>query len=283
MGSSRPNLLKYTYESFKRFVLYDNTNLKSMMHEDYLYPDESEKSLKYADNNFDTVILSKPKIGVGYAMDKMFKDVTAPYIFYLQDDWEFERPVDLDRIIWTMEKHKKINCITFNKFRNMNGSLEDAGFENREYDYDGMKLCIYPGWQFLPGVWRMSKVREKWSPRKIRPEGNFQNSFGSDKERTENKDNFLENTVGAYMYGAMGEYRHVRHIGGTWRMADWQIKANNYKPTGVRHWDFKNLERDRGPWLGDLPARPLNSGVPLNKEGRELIEKQPKYIQEMYK
>jgi len=278
MASSRPDLLKITMQSFKEYMVFKNIELRYLIHEDFVYPEESKKSLEYALNHFDIVESSLPKIGVGYAMDKMFKMVESDYVFYLQDDWEFERPVELDRLLWTMDNNPNINCITFNKYRNMK---KIEGFEDKEFEYDGMKFCIYGGWQFLPGVWRMSKVREKWSPRKVRPEGNYQNSFGSNEVR-QNHDHLLKE-VGAYMYGGMGEYRYVRHTGNTWRMADWQLKQNNFKPTGCRHWDFMNIERDRAPWLGDMPARPMNRGVGLTAEGRKFLKDQPKYIQEMYK
>jgi hypothetical protein len=126
----------------------------------------------------------------------------------------------------------------------------------------------------------MSKVREKWRPRKIRPEGYYQNAFGTNEER-QNHDHLLKN-VGAFMYGGLGEYRWVRHTGNTWRMADWQVKNNNYQPTGVLHWDFVNIERDRAPWLGKLIERPVNRKIKLNKEGREAIKNQPDYIKDMY-
>jgi hypothetical protein len=257
-----------------------------MIHEDFVYPELSKQTVKFAKDclapEFEVVESSLPKIGVGHAMDKMFKLVESDYVFYMQDDWEFERPVELDRLIWTMENHKRINCVTFNKCKNMK-PLEgfDIKDEDKEYDYDGLKLCIYPGWFFLPGLWRMSKIREKWSPRKVRPEGHWQNQFGDHWKRVKDIKH-LEENVGAYMYGGMGEYRYVRHIGSTWRMADWQLKTNNFKPTGCRHWDFMNLKRDRAPWLGDMPERPINRGVPLTKEGKELLKDQPEYIQEMY-
>ena len=277
MASSRPDLLKITMDSFRKYIQYPN--IRYMIHEDFVYPEISEKSVAYAESaGFDIIEKSLPKIGVGYAMDKMFKLVESDYVFHMQDDWELQRPVDLYRIIWTMNQHPEINCITFNKYRNMKGY---EGFENREFTFvGGIKGCIYNGWQFLPGVWRMSKVREKWSPRKVRPEGNFQNSFGTHNERQVH--DFLRKNVGSYMYGGMGEYRYVRHIGGTWRMAEWRTKNNNYKPTGCRHWDFMNLKRDRAPWLGKLPARPLNRSIQLTREGKEHLKDQPDYIKEMY-
>ncbi len=279
MGSSRKQLLEITLESFKKYVVYQNTDVRFLMHEDFAYPSDSEKSVSWAKSQGIHVESSLPKLGLGYAMDKMFKMIESDYVFYLQDDWEFERPVELDRILWTMERNKKVNCITFNKYKN---GEDNTGFAYKDYLYDGLPLSIYPGWQFLPGLWRMSKVREQWSPRKIRPEGNFQNSFGDNDKRMNDRP-YLEENVGAYFYGLHGEPRYVRHLGGTWRMAEWQVKENNYKPTGVRHWEFMKWQRDRAPWLGKLTARPLNRGVQLNAEGRKQLESQPEYIKEMYK
>lgn len=279
MGSSRPDLLKITYNFFKKYIIYQDTDVKFWMHEDFTFPADSEKSVAWAESMNIKVIKSFPKIGLGYAMDRMFKLIDSDYLFYLQDDWEFERPVELDRLLWTMDKNEKINCITFNKYKN---GEDNTGFEHTNYEYDGLQLSIYPGWQFLPGIWRMSKVREKWSPRKVRPEGNFQNSFG-DNDKRMNDRKYLEDNVGAYFYGYIDEPRYVRHLGGTWRMAEWQMKDNNYKPTGTRHWEFMKWQRDRAPWLGKLTAKPLNRAVHLTLEGHKYLKEQPKYIQEMYK
>jgi hypothetical protein len=250
-----------------------------MIHEDFVYPEQSRKSLEYA-KWFDVIEKSHPRIGLGLAMDKMFKLVETDYLFYLQDDWEFERPIELNRLIWTMEKYTKINCITFNKQVN-SPNLQHEDFRGAEYDFDGLQLSIYPGWQFLPGIWRMSKVREKWQYKVKHPEGHWQKQFGDNKKRV-NDINYLENEIGAYFLGRLNEYRYVRHIGNTWRMAEWQLQNNNYKPSGKRHWDFANLERDRAPWLDKLPARPFNTSIVLDKEGRDLLATMPKYIQEIY-
>ena len=87
MASSRPDLLKITCEKFKEYITFRD-GFRWMIHEDFVYPEESKKSVEYALNNFDIVESSLPKIGVGYAMDKMFKSVESDYLFYLQDDWE---------------------------------------------------------------------------------------------------------------------------------------------------------------------------------------------------
>ncbi len=188
-----------------------------------------------------------------------------------------------------MERHKEnetrngkfypaINCVTFNKYRNMKPGHHEDGFDDKDYNFDGMPMTIYPGWQFLPGVWRMSKVREKWRVRQNRPEGYYQNAFGSHEQRRDRS--YCEKTIGAYMYGPLGDYRYVRHIGTTWRMADWQLK--NGKPTGVKRWEFQAIERDRAPWLQELPGRPLNSNIKLDEKGKEILKTKPAHIQRIY-
>lgn len=281
-GSSRPNLLPFTYKSFQDKVenLVENTNIRKLFHEDYVFDDKSNKSVEYMKSKGFEVITHKPFIGLGWAMRDMILNRTeSPYIFYLQDDWEFERFVDLDRILWTMEKHPKINCITFNKYRNM----KPTDFEDKEYDFDSMKTCIYNGWQFLPGVWRTQFTKSKWNrhgTRKERPEGFWQNVFGTHKERLNHK--FLEDNVGAYMYGGMGEYRYVKHIGNTWRMAEWRRQGNK-TGSGEIHWDFINLKRDRAPWLPPLEKRPMNQDIKLSNEGLKIYEKQDEHIKEIFK
>ena len=91
----------------------------------------------------------------------------------------------------------------------------------------------------------------------------------------------MEDTIGAYFYGGFGEYRYVRHIGGTWRMADWQRQNN--KPGGVVHWEFVNVKRDRSPWLGEFVERPLNKDIKLTDEGKKIYEQQPEHIKEIFK
>ena len=88
------------------------------------------------------------------------------------------------------------------------------------------------------------------------------------------------------MLGGLGEYRIVRHIGGTWRMADWrmdQVSTQPPKPAGVKHWEFMNVERDRAPWLPPLEKRPLNPRIGLTEKGKKILESKPEHIQEIYR
>ena len=62
----------------------------------------------------DDFFVHDPHIGLGPAMDEMFKLVETPYIINLQEDWIFERCIDLDRLLWVMDKHNDLNLLIFN-------------------------------------------------------------------------------------------------------------------------------------------------------------------------
>lgn len=254
-----------------------NEHIGRIFNEDVIHKGFSDKSVLYMKNQGFDIYQNDPPIGLGESMKRRILESKSDYIFYLQDDWEFERPIDVDRIIWTMNRNN-INCVTFNKYRNM----KPTDFVDKEVDFDGMKMCLYNGWQFLPGIWRTRLVKYKFEQhgtRKERPEGYWQNLFGTHQERLNHE--HLESAVRAYMYGGLGEYRYVRHIGGSWRTAEWRRK-DDYG-SGEIHWDFMNLKRDRAPWLSPMEKRPLNESVKLSKQGMEYYEKADDHIKEIFK
>ncbi|MFW6129554.1 MAG: hypothetical protein ACOC56_00130 [Atribacterota bacterium] len=276
MASSRPQLLPYTIESFEKFVAsVCNLNIRYLLHEDCVFPDFSEKVMHWAKNSkkFNVIERHKPKIGLGPAMDFMFKErIKSEYMFYLQDDWEFERTgIDLDRILWTMDRHKNINLILFNKYKNM-GSY--AKFPSELHVFDGLKLKLYNGWSFIPGVWRMSKAMQHWKTRKERPECFFTSQFGKPQDRTNPK--WVKDNMGIYFYGGDGEPRFVRHLGNSFRVADWQLEGG--RPGGSLNYECREVETGgyyRAPWLPEIEARPtyIGSGEWGNDVSPKTIEK----------
>ena len=277
-GSSRPLLLFYTMKFFKKYMLTEQHKFRYILNEDFVFLEESQKVIKSSKElGFDLTFSRNPKIGLSYSMDHILKKVVkTPYIIYLQDDWEFERPVELDKIIYIMEKNKNINCVTFNKHKNIKGLGN-----KREVDYDGVKLCVSNMWPFLPGIWRMDTIYKNWSVRYNRPEGFFTNKFGTHEQRCD-PDYSMKN-MGSYYYGHLGDFRYVRHLGGTWRMASWQLEQNDGKPNGEVHWEFQNVENDRAPWLNKLEERPLNADIKLKPEWKEkLMKNYPEYLKKIY-
>lgn len=139
-----------------------------------------------------------------------------------------------------MDENPKINCVFFNKIIN---TKTINRIPQPEYNYNGLRLCLYHGWAFLPGIWRMSKVRKHWKPVKERPEGHFTNQLGAFEQRSKAK--YLENRVGCYIYGPQGDWRYVRHMGNDWRMAEWRLEGNS---PGGRH-DSRTLDFPyMAPW-----------------------------------
>ncbi len=241
-SSSRPQLYPYFWESFNKMVIYRGKS-NIIVHEDFVLEEESKKVVKWIKNNIDCELIThNPPIGLGKALDIIIKNkLKNKYCFYLQEDWEFERPIDLDQILWVMDRNEKINLVVFNKINNIK-ILNKA--VQKEYDYDGLKMCLYHQWSFMPGIWRISHVKKYWKCRVERPEGYFTNSFGSHAERLSNK--FCEEKIGAYLYGHQGDYRYVRHLGNNWRMAKWRLK--NGKPSGVHDENRMDLPY-MAPWI----------------------------------
>lgn len=253
-GSSRPQLLPFTWESFKKYVFFRG-EIRVIVHEDFVFPKESKKVIEYLNilkkkGEIHDIITHNPCIGLGKALDDIIKNrIKSDFIFYLQDDWEFERPIDLDQLLWIMEENKNINLIFFNKARNYK-ILNKAPCP--QYTFGHQDFILWHGWTFLPGIWRMSKVREKWACRETRPEGFFTNQFGTHEIR-QNVEYCVKN-IGAYALGKTGECRYVRHLGNDWRMAKWRLKDG--KPGGCH--DASRMDDPyRAKWLPPLSERPV--------------------------
>ena len=205
------------------------------------------------------IISTNPSRGLGLSMDHILRNVIkTKYCFNLQEDWEFERPIDVDRILWTMDNHTGINNVVLNKIKNT-GSLNRIN--QPEYNFDGLRMCLYAQWSFMPGFWRMDRAMKNWRVRVDRPEGYFTNSFGDHETRTNNE--FCRKNIGAYLLGHTGDFRYVRHLGNNWRMAAWRLA--NGKPSGCH--DASRMDDPyRAKWLPPLEQRPIYGEKEYTKE-----------------
>lgn len=241
-ASSRPLLMPYCVESFKRFI-FTGRKMRWILHEDFIFPEESKKVVNWAKDHFDEIHTTNPAQGLGKAFSNMIPKIKSKYLLYIQEDWILERPIDVDRIIWTMDNHNELNCITFHKYKI---DTTSGGFRCDEYNFSGLELCVYNGWSFLPGVWRVSKFKEHWEKTgnvEVRPESVFNKTFPgrltADKE-------WVQKNMGTYFYGKRGTPRFVCHQGYNWRMAKWQLVDG--KPGGdVR--DYDKNDKHRAPWV----------------------------------
>ena len=279
-SSSRPQLWPYFWKSFKEMIHYRDKNTQIKIHEDFIYKNKSHEACGWINANLPIkrtqTFINKPAIGLGYTLDFMIKRLESKYTFYTQEDWEFERPVDLDQLMWVMDENPHINLIFLNKINNlkiMNGA------PHPEREFSGVKMCVYHAWTFLPGLWRTDFVKRHWRCRKERPEGFFTNTFGNHDQRMDV--DYCERTFGAYSLGASMDWRYARHIGNDWRMAEWRrtIKGG---PGGVHDKERMDLPY-MAPWI-EYKERPTRLGGIITledvKDSDKLIDEEPKEVRE---
>ncbi len=269
-GSSRPQLFPHFYESFKKMCII-REQPKVTMHEDFVFPAQSEKLVKIVLGKYPEIILDtdKPARGLGWTLDHyLFNRIKTKYMLYLQEDWLFERPIDIDKLVWIMDKNVDINLIFFNKIRN-NGSINRQVQE--QVDYNGEKFCVYHAWTMLPGIQRVDFVKKHW-PRGVsfKPEAAFTQGFGAHNKRT--PVDYCRKNIGAYIMGKTGEHRYIRHMGNDWRMAAWQLEnASDYGGPGNTlvpggNHNSKTMDLDyMAPWV-DYPKMPTQRGDLANKK-----------------
>lgn len=259
-SSSRPQLWPFFWESVRKMCIMREWP-RVRVHEDFVLPDKSREVEKYVKNQPDIhdFYKSESRVGLGRVLTRFLKGPAfkSKYVLYLQEDWEFERPIDIDKIIWIMDQNPKMNLVFFNKIRN-NAVINKQ--RQTQHTFSGYPFCLYHSWTFLPGIWRVNFVRQKmfeiggsFSP--MKPEGHFTTSaFGSHDARENEK--YCIDKIGAWIYGKTGEHRYVRHLGNDWRMAEWQM--TNGKPGGNHNSKTMDLKY-MAPWV-PYPERPTSRG-----------------------
>lgn len=257
-GSSRPQLWSYFWESFQKMCIIRDKP-KIIVHEDFVFPEESKKVTEYVKGlkEVDEYDTDSPPLGLGPTLGRYLRGRLAKkYVFYIQEDWEFERPIDIDQIIWTMDQYPHINQIFFNKIRN-SGVINKQKQEQRRFDK--LDCCVYHGFTFNPGIWRTEFVRKNWpSGARNKPEGAFQGMFGNHATRSSVK--YCEDMIGSYIYGQQGDHRQIRHLGNDWRMASWRLENHRGKLVPGGNHNSETMDKNyMAPWV-PYPKRPTQRG-----------------------
>jgi hypothetical protein len=205
-SASRLDLLKKTIQSFKKKAMC-SLEYRFVLHEDVVIEKESDRVLEWANmsNIFDTVIVTKPAERLGKAIKKLLDEAQSKIIFRLEDDWEFEKEFNIDKMLEIFVDHK-INQIMLNK--RSNDSLVEVIGKN-------FKLTLCNEWGMAPALWRLSFIKPKW---KSHPTGDGVNLDlkGYDKNTGGvllRKNEWLIENMGAYWYGGNGETRYIKHLG----------------------------------------------------------------------
>jgi len=228
-SSSRPQLLERTLKSFLAGALYLG-NFRFYINEDYVDSHESSKCLNVLNSilNGYSLKCNSPPIGLSGAFLHFSRYFENEFLFYLQDDWELIRPIDLGRAITLFRACPFVNQVRFNKRKTMKYKGEgDTKWCKKELICNGYTITTSDSWYLNPSLWRTSFIapfissdlRGKPSQRPyiwklneilgkhfkvVKHQGKYDGTDFSDK-------------VGTYIYGGIDSPPFFKHLGGTQR------------------------------------------------------------------
>lgn len=270
-SSSRPELLKLTLQYFETNIHFHG-NIRFILNEDFVIKKESEKLVKWAKNSGyfkqEDIYCHQKPLGLDNVIIKLIDKVKTPYYIYLQDDWILERPLEIDKVMYIMDKIPNINNILFYKYKvpHMINKIKLKEYYFKQFP---QYLTMYFSWEFIPHIARTSFVKpiikEAMKDRKRRTAPAKLTHYLRDPSKREDYD-FLYNNVGVFMWGGYNEPRWFRHIGEDARMENWRMTADG-KPGKENTYQEKNVIQ-MAPWIPfkHIPEIPKRNSIQLIKE-----------------
>ena len=170
----RLNLLKRTMDSFLKFNTYpinefviieDSCKLDVINEIKRLYP-------------FTSVVINEKNIGQVASIDKGYSFVKTPYIFHLEDDWEFYREGFIEKSLAILEHDKKIMQVWLRELYDTNThpiEPEIYTLLNIKYRYVQINALggNWHGFTWNPGLRRLSDYKLVAPFSSIREDGDF--------------------------------------------------------------------------------------------------------------
>ena len=209
-STSRPALLQRTVKSMQEKLKFSG-KFRWLLHEDCLNLNKSAETLHWAkySNMFDKIIMSNPRRGLGLSIYDMFQHIESMFFFRSDDDWEYVKAIDVDKIFNLFIKHKDINQVILNK-----NSIDEYKREFKRVDFlfDDVQLTLCNQWGWIPAFWRKSFVVNKYEPSGY---GNNISFLDELKNGIIRDEQWYRCNMGAYFLGAIGsEGKEIKHIGG---------------------------------------------------------------------
>lgn len=218
--------------------LFGGESVRCIVHFDMW--DESPLSLEYLQNlrhlsksrKFDLIYGSR---GLGFATREMISMVDTDYYIFLEHDWEFVKPIDIDALVAMMDQHHEVNYIRFNKRTNA-----IAGYDKilEPSVIGGINLLRNDVWSANPHIGRTGTFKGKWinylpsiSKRGPEMEQFIHHAYIEDIESGGFQNASKE--WGIFVYGKPGDKRVVKHLDG-----------DKWRGTGIS-WALKRLF----PWV----------------------------------
>jgi len=212
-SASRPELLKTTLNSILENLKCNWEEIFWIFHEAVLQKKKSLECLKIFDESgLIDVLIAEPANGQGYSITKSLKRARGDYFIYWVDDHSLIEKLDLNEIFYVMDNNLDINQITLGK-RSNGFDLEYWKKEEVEEERNGYKLTVSAHWRYLPSVWRISWIKERWV---CFTDHNHHWHINSilQKDAPERKSaDWVKKNLGTYYFGPVGEGWYVDNIG----------------------------------------------------------------------
>lgn len=142
--------------------------------------EEYEQNIRDVISGTELELHTKQNEGLRPALLYALKQTSAPYILFVEHDWEFLKYIDTESLLQTFEKNDDINYVRFNKWKNEKKGNDTIVEETMSY---GIPLCKVSSFSNNPHIARrdpyVNWVRESkpslkqiyWSLR--RPKGSY--------------------------------------------------------------------------------------------------------------
>lgn len=192
------------FQEFKRTIKSFLTNVENkdgyrfFLHEDVRDVDGSQRILDWvAGGMFETVITSDPFGGRATGLKKLLELVESTYFIYLEQDWEFIKPINLDVFRDFLRRSWSRNQIAFSNYRYAVKPTWKA------LDFEGYDLVVSKFWYMSPALWRKAFAVKRHT---------YFTTPDSGKSFTQAASNEIGKfKIGAYALGKPDEY--IKHIG----------------------------------------------------------------------
>jgi len=237
----RPSIFRRTYRSFDNHLFRDNevdgVVFVCGLHVDPVGRKDTEYTamdIKLSANRVLPILFSKVNYKGSHSLSSAFKwlwDMASTsevdYVFYLEDDWELTKYVDIKKMIRIMEEYPKLATLRLPfKPLGMAHSKNWAHFFpwNGSYFHCPETLKGSIGWCGHPSLVRMDFIKEtnefltaNWCPER---QMKIYKQFGTPMGKVISKWDY-----GVYGYPAESEY--VKDIGRVWRTQNSITKLKN--------------------------------------------------------
>lgn len=213
-SASRPKTLEQSTKSLFLNMKFSGRVIH-VLNEDVVEKGLSQELLYWAHSShrFDKIFVNDPPTCQSEGIRRMLKcaiDIGAEYYFNFEDDWIFDQPVNIDKIIELMENNPGINQIAFHK----RIPVDRTDFKKWELRVDGVNLITNIHWTVIPSIWRVSYAK-RFVDVKIMPTNNASGIFNKVLKRKNQPAHWVIGNVGSYYLGKIGDpgSKYVTHIG----------------------------------------------------------------------